>query len=175
MNKKNIGIFNLSVITKQVSVSIINIGDNIKTTLEEKIKNDIEGVCIVEGFVKPNSSKIITYSSGKLRGSNVIFEVVLECLICCPVEGMHINCVVKNITETAGIRAETLDNPSPLVIYIARDHHYNMKYFSEIKENQHIAVKVIGQRYELNDKYISVIAELLENKSKYKKKLVIKE
>ena len=175
MNKKNIGIFNLSVITKQVSVSIINIGDNIKTTLEEKIKNDIEGVCIVEGFVKPNSSKIITYSSGKLRGSNVIFEVVLECLICCPVEGMHINCVVKNITETAGIRAETLDNPSPLVIYIARDHHYNMKYFSQVKENQQIVVKVFGQRYELNDKYISVIAELLENKSKYKKKLVIKE
>jgi DNA-directed RNA polymerase subunit E'/Rpb7 len=175
MNKKNIGIYNLSVINKQVSVSIINIGDNIKTTLEEKIKNDIEGVCIVEGFVKPNSSKIITYSSGKLKGSNVIFEVVLECLICCPVEGMHINCVVKNITETAGIRAETLDNPSPLVIYIARDHHYNMKYFSQVKENQQIVVKVIGQRYELNDKYISVIAELLENKSKYKKKLIIKE
>jgi len=175
MNKKKIGIYNLSIITKQVSVSITNIGDNIKTTLEEKIKNNIEGVCIVEGFVKPNSSKIITYSSGKLRGSNVIFEVVLECLICCPVEGMHINCVVKNITETAGIRAETLDNPSPLVIYIARDHHYNMKYFSQVKENQQIVVKVIGQRYELNDKYISVIAELLENKSKYKKKLIIKE
>lgn len=175
MNKKNIGIYSPAIITKQVSVSITNIGDNIKTTLEEKIKNNIEGVCIVEGFVKPNSCKIITYSSGKLRDSNVIFEVVLECLICCPVEGMHINCVVKNITETAGIRAETLDNPSPLVIYIARDHHYNMKYFSEIKENQQIVVKVIGQRYELNDKYISVIAELLENKSKYKKKLIIKE
>ena len=175
MSKKNVGIYNNTIITKQINVSILNIGDNIKNTLENKIKNDIEGLCIVEGFVKPNSTKIISYSSGKLKGSAVIFEVVFECLVCCPVEGMHINCVVKNITESAGIRAETLDYPSPLVIFVARDHHYNMKYFSEIKENQHIAVKVIGQRYELNDKYISVIAELLEKKTKYKKKLVIKE
>lgn len=175
MSKKYIGIYNPTIITKQINLSIINIGDNIKITLENKIKKDIEGFCIVEGFVKPNSTKIISYSSGKLKGSNVIFEVVFECLICCPVEGMHINCIAKNITESAGIRAETKETPSPLVIYIARDHHYNMKYFSQVKENQEIVVKVIGQRYELNDKYISVIAELLENKSKYKKKLVIKE
>ena len=175
MNKKNIGIYNPAIITKTVVVSITNIGDNIKNTLEDKIKKEIEGVCIVEGFVKPNSTKIISYSSGKLKGSNVMFEVVFECLICCPVEGMHINCIVKNITESAGIRAETIDNPSPLVIYLARDHHYTMKYFSQIKENQQIVVKVIGQRYELYDRYISVIAELLENKSKYKKKLIIKE
>jgi DNA-directed RNA polymerase subunit E'/Rpb7 len=175
MNKKNIGIYNPAVITKKIQLSILNIGDDIKNTLESKIKKDIEGICIVEGFVKPNSTRIISYSSGKLQGSNVIFEVVFECLVCCPVEGMHINCIAKNITESAGIRAETGDNPSPLVIYIAKDHHYNMKYFSQIVTNQPIVVKVIGQRYELNDRYISVIAELLENKTKYKKKLVINE
>jgi hypothetical protein len=173
MSKKNIGIYNSAIITKQVVVSITNVGDNIKNTLEDKIKNDIEGLCIVEGFVKPNSTKIISYSSGKLNGSNVVFEVVFECLICCPVEGMHINCIAKSITESAGIRAETLESPSPLVIYLARDHHYNMKYFSQVKENQQIVVKVIGQRYELHDKYISVIAQLMENKSKYKKTLII--
>ena len=41
--------------------------------------------------------------------------------------------------------------------------------FSDIEENQEIKIRVIGQRYELNDKYISVIGELIEGpKSKIK-------
>jgi hypothetical protein len=33
--------------------------------------------------------------------------------------------------------------------------------FSQIKENDMLQVRVLGQRYELNDKFISVIAELI--------------
>ena len=49
-----------------------------------------------------------------------MFEVVFECQVCCPVEGMHIDCIAEEITETAGIRAETVDKPSPVVVYVAR-------------------------------------------------------
>ena len=78
---------------------------------------------------------------------------------------MVINCVARNITK-AGIRAdiETPDNKSPVIIFIARDHHYNSDYFSSIKENDNIKIRVIGQRFELNDKYISIIAELIQPK-----------
>jgi hypothetical protein len=140
------------------------VGDNIKQTLEKYISQNIEGKCIAEGYIKPGSTKIISYSSGELNGTDVVFEVIFECLVCCPVEGMHIECMVKNITETAGIRAETDETPSPLVIYIARDHHFNNPQFSKVKIGDKIKVRVIGQRYELNDKYISIIAELLEDK-----------
>ncbi len=73
---------------------------------------------------------------------------------------MPIDCYVKNITK-AGIRAELegYDN-SPLVIFIARDHHYSLKEFSSINEGERIRIKVVGQRFELNDEYVSVIAEL---------------
>jgi hypothetical protein len=33
--------------------------------------------------------------------------------------------------------------------------------FSQIKENDILQVRILGQRYELNDKFISVIAELI--------------
>jgi hypothetical protein len=33
--------------------------------------------------------------------------------------------------------------------------------FSHIKENDILQVRILGQRYELNDKFISVIAELI--------------
>jgi hypothetical protein len=33
--------------------------------------------------------------------------------------------------------------------------------FSQIKENDILQVRILGQRYELNDKFISIIAELI--------------
>ena len=172
------GIYNNVLITRRVPLSIVYIGDNIKQTLERKIAFDIEGKCIVEGYVKPGSCAVLSYSSGELNGSDANFIVIIECLVCCPVEGMIISCVVKNITESAGIKAKTIELPSPVVIYIARDHHFKNIEFSKLKVDDNIVVKVIGQRFELNDECISVIAELVENKPvKYRKipqkKLVI--
>ena len=140
----------------------MNVNKNIKETLRNTIASNIEGKCISEGYVKPDSVQIITYSSGVIKGSDILFEVVLECKVCCPVEGMHIICVAKNITK-AGIRAELNEENSPVVIFIARDHNYLSKTFSSIQENEEIKIRVIGQRYELNDKYISIIGELISD------------
>jgi len=153
------------MITKKIPVHISNIGNNIKETLETVVAREIEGKCIVEGYIKSGTVEIITFSSGVVRGDNVIFEVVLKCLVCCPVEGMHINCIAKHINK-AGIRAELDETPTPVIIFIARDHNYNVTGFSEVQETNKIKVRVIGQRFELNDTYISIIAELLETSKK---------
>jgi len=168
-------VYSRCLITRKVILPITTIGNNLKENIEENIKHNYEGTCVVEGYVKYNSSKIISYSSGIIqRGNNVLFEVVFECDICFPVEGMIISCVAKNITK-AGIRAESsTDIPSPVVIFIAKDHHYSVSHFSEIKEGDTINVRVIGQRFELNDKYISIIGELIKEKEIYPKKNKIK-
>jgi hypothetical protein len=149
------------LITRTVPINIINIGNTVKETLEKAIAAQIEGKCIVEGYIKPRSVEVITFSSGLIMGSHVIFEVVIQCDVCSPVEGMHIKCVAKHINK-AGIRAEINETPSPVVVFIARDHNYASPLFAEVKENDEIKVRVIGQRFELNDKYISIIAEIVE-------------
>ena len=154
-------IYSQLLITRTVPINITHIGDTIKATLEKAIASQIEGKCIVEGFIKPQSVEVITFSSGLVMGSNIIFEVVIQCEVCSPVEGMHIKCIAKHINK-AGIRAEINETPSPVVIFIARDHNYASPLFAEVKENDEIKVKVIGQRFELNDKYISIIAEIIE-------------
>jgi hypothetical protein len=159
-DQEQVYLFTNALLTRKIHVDILNIGNNIKQTLEKMIAFEIEGKCIVEGFVKRDSTKIMTYSSGLIRGSIITFEVAYECSICSPVEGMILTCIAKNITK-AGIRAEARESPSPVVIFVARDHHYSTAYFSEVSENDEIVVRVIGQRFELNDKYISIIAELL--------------
>lgn len=166
-------IYSKAMITRNISIPIKFVGKNIQETIEKNIGSLFESKCIVEGFVKPGSSKIITYSSGLVHGTNIQFEVVFECLVCCPVEGMLIQCIAKNITK-AGIRAETSDEtPSPVIIFITRDHHYMNTQFSTIQEGDKFLARVIGQRYELNDKYVSVIAELAEKQKDMKPRLVI--
>ena len=155
-------IYSRSLLTRTIHVPMVSVGKNIMETFETYIVNNYEGRCIAEGFVKPGSSKIITYSSGLIqKGTQVSFQVVFECEICFPVEGMLIQCVAKNITK-AGIRAESpSESPSPIVIFIARDHNFSHPAFANIQEDDVFTARVIGQRFELNDKYVSIIAELV--------------
>ena len=165
--KKMMDVYSNALLTKIIELPMNVVGSGLKQIIETKIKSMIEGQCISDGYIKPQSIKVITYSSGKIYDGNMIqFEVVFECKICLPVEGMLMEAIAKNITK-AGIRAEIIkdeDVESPVVIFIARDHHYDMEYFATIVENDKIKVRIIGQRFELNDKYISVIAELIEPK-----------
>lgn len=154
-------IYSKSLLTRNITLPITIVGRNIKETIEHVINDHYEGKCLVEGYIKPKSSKIITFSSGVIAGDNISFEVVFECMICNPVEGMNVMCVAKNITK-AGIRAESAtETPSPIVVFIARDHHFNNNKFINIHEGDMLQIRVIGQRFELNDSYISIIGELI--------------
>ena len=162
---KDWSVYSRCLLTRKIVLPINVIGKNLEEVIEDYIHNNFEGKCLVEGYVKPNSSKIIRFSCGTIdRGNNIVFEIVFECDVCFPVEGMLISCVAKNVVK-AGIRAESAtDVPSPIVVFIARDHHYSSQHFAEIKEGDKINIRVIGQRFELNDKYVSIIGELVKEK-----------
>jgi len=165
-------------ITKNVILPMNAIGRNLQDLLEKTISKIVGGKCIVEGYVKPASIKVISFSSGIVKGENILFDVVFNCEVCYPVAGMNLNCIAKNITK-AGIRAESTDEqPSPFVLFVARDHYYSSDYFNSIEENEKFTARVIAQRFELNDKYVSVIAELVpvkeltkEGKKEFKPRL----
>ena len=158
LNSNNNYIYIKNILTQKVQIEFKNINSNLEETIENIIKQK-EGICIKEGYVKPNSVKLLSYSSGELYSNYVDFQVVYECLITNPVESMIINCNVKSITKI-GIRAELNAEINPFLIFIARDHHYDNENFSKIQVNDIINVKIIGKRFELFDKYISIIGEL---------------
>jgi DNA-directed RNA polymerase subunit E'/Rpb7 len=163
-------VYSLSQITKSISLPINAIGKGLHQTVERTIAAMVEGKCIVEGFVKTGSVRVITYSSGLVKADSVLFNVVFECSVCYPVAGMLMNCIAKNITK-AGIRAESSEEtPSPFVLFIARDHYYASDYFNSIEEKEKFTARVIAQRFELNDKYVSIIAELVPQKEYVQKK-----
>ena len=168
--KKDTGIYMKNVLTRKVHLEFKLLGNNVIENIQTILKKNYQGKCSKEGFIKSESIRVINYSSGIINGNNVIFDVVFECMICRPIEGMLFKCNVINITK-AGIRAEIKAEESPVVVFIARDHHYKNKNFSQIQQGDDITVKVIGVRFELNDEYISIIAELVKKNKNMKLKI----
>ena len=154
-------IFNECQITRKVVLPITAIGKNISEILSKTVSAMVCNKCIVEGFVKDNSVQLISFSSGLVKGNKVVFDVMFKCKVFYPVTGMHLKCVVKNVTK-AGVRAVShKEQPSPFVVFVARDHFYENSDFNAIQPKDVCTVSVIAQRFELNDPFVSIIAEIV--------------
>ena len=171
--EKRSSIFTKMLINHKVPLEFRYVNRLLTDNILEYLKKRFEGKCCEQGYIKPDSINIVNYSSGIVKNNLIIFDVVFESQVCYLVEGLEVNCVAKNITK-AGIRAEFDMEKTPAVIFVARDHHYVNKKFNEVEEGNIITVKIIGQRYELNDTNISAIAELVKV-NKTSKKLLIED
>ena len=157
--RKSPDVYSPAVISRFVSLEFGDTGSDVQEVIASRVAAEIEGRCIVEGFVKPDSVRVQALSAGLLEGARVGYEVQVGCEVCCPVEGMEVECVVRNVTK-AGVRAEIPSDPSPMMIFLARDHHHRSDEFAQVAPGDTIRATVVGQRFELNDKYVSVIATL---------------
>jgi len=151
-------------LTQKVCLTINEVGNNLKEVLKQKLAITNEGKCIPQGFIRPHSIQVQRYSSGQINNNWIEFQVVFDCWICYPYEGQTLECQVKSVTK-AGIHAEvvvTRDNHTskPITVFVARDHHIAHPLYAQVKEMSSIVVTVIGARFELNDPFICVIAEL---------------
>ena len=160
-------LFIKNILVKEVTIQFQQLGSNIYDFLKFKLKKDYEGKCIEEGYVKKNSIKIIEdgLSYGILTKNTIKINVMFECRICKPIDNQIIACKVKNNT-IAGIKAEFLntdDDNSPIVVFISKEYKFDNELFLKYKKvNTRINIRVIGSRYELNDKFISIIASIVK-------------
>ncbi len=163
--RKDYGVYVNSMLSKKIVLSISEIGKNIKSNLEKKIKYSIEGRCIAEGFVRPKTVDVVSYSCGLIKDDHIEFQVIYRCLICNPIKDMEMDCVVNNVTK-AGIHAFVKDDDDniPVTVFVARDHNISVPYFESVKEKDHIRVRIIGTRYELNDPSITAIAAIIQER-----------
>lgn len=152
-----------TMVSKRVVLPFTAIGRNIRNVLERHLAHEHEGKCNAEGYVRPLSTQLLAHSSGDLTDhAAVAFEVMYEYQACNPVEGMLITCVVQTVTQ-AGLQAHIVPEPSPLIIFVSRDHNYSNPRFAKIKAGDEIVVRIIGQHFELNDPAVSVIGELAQH------------
>lgn len=164
-NPANDSLYHPTLIQHKVCLPFSEIHDfnNLRGQLMRNVSAQMSGKCIAEGFVKSDSCNIRSHSVGIFAGGNISFNLEIECMLCCPPEGTVMQCVAKTVTQ-AGIRAHACMEPSPVIIYISREMHEassaQSRMMDSIKPDDTFTMRVIGKRFELNDKHVSIIGEL---------------
>jgi len=163
------------VLTKKIIVQAKYLNENIDSYIYFLLKQKVEGICIDEGFVKPDTIKILKKSVGMLLGSrftgDITYEIAYTADICNPVIGNIIECNVKFINKL-GI----LGNNGPITIIVGKQFHSIDDNLNKINENDIIKVEIIAKKFYLNDKEIRIVAKLwnenIDTKKNIKKDLI---
>lgn len=162
LSQKENSPFAKSTLLMKIILPITSVGKDLENTLLQHARVNYECKCQAEGYVMRNSSRIINRSAGRIvDGYKVQFDTLFEFTTCNPVEGMILDCVVKNIS-TAGIHCHSRDHvPTPYIAHLAREHHAKNSFYNTIQIGDHIQVRVAGNRFELYDVCMSVVGELV--------------
>jgi DNA-directed RNA polymerase subunit E'/Rpb7 len=124
-----------------------------------QLRDDVEGLCTMPGYIKPGSVKIVSRTKGySVPGNfngNIQYKVKYEAEVCNPPKDMIISCKVLDINKM-GILAKAY----PLEIIIIKELHQNKTDFSKIKVGDIIDIKVIEKKFVFKDKKIDVIGVL---------------
>lgn len=152
-----------SILKRRVVVDPKYLNEHIDEYIQGYLKNKLEGRCIYEGFIKPDSIRLLKRSAGFLLGSrftgDLTYEVAYTADICNPSEGNVVECKAEIMNKT-GI----LGHNGPLTILIGKELHDASRDLKEaydkIKVGDIVKIQVIGKMYSLQDKEIRIFGKL---------------
>ena len=145
----------------------IHFKKNFDKLLEKLLKEEYENMCCNEGFVLPNSLKIIERDNIRFPLESTRLTYIVDCkfqiTVCCPYKDaiMHCEVISKN---KIGLLCKIFSNEiSPLVILVPNDLSTDETMIEKIKNidiQDKVFVKVLGKKFEQFDKTITVIGQL---------------
>ena len=148
-----------NLIVETVSVKFEHCGRDMEKYFLLYARDQLEGRCIKEGYVRPETTKVITYTSGGIHGTLIEFRVLYLVQVCHPYEGMRLTCTVESVSKI-GIRAVIRKGHNPIVVYLTRELNPAV-YMEDYELEQVIEVSVLGSRFEMRDPFISVLGVFL--------------
>jgi hypothetical protein len=149
-----------NLIVETVSVKYEHCGRDMEKYFLLYARDHLEGRCIKEGYVRPETTKVVTYTSGGVHGTIIEFRVLFMVQVCHPYEGMRLTCTVESVSKI-GIRAVIRKGQNPIVVYLTRELNPSI-YMEDYEIDQVIEVSVLGHRFEMRDPFISVLGFLLK-------------
>jgi len=139
---------------------------DIDSTLHKILKHKVEGMCVKEGMVIRNSTKIISKSSGKMNittfNGNITYNVQYKASICNPKRGQMLPCFVKENNRSAVICYMDDKETSPVNIYLHKEHHIGNVDFVNLVPEDKIMVEVIDKSFEYLDTEILVLSKFIK-------------
>jgi hypothetical protein len=141
---------------------------NFEDVILDKVRSSLEGVCSRYGFIKPGSIGIVKRSVGSFVkqhfNGHIKFELVCRAEVCNPNVGAVFEAVVKN-KNALGVHAESVIQDETVLDIIIPKRSVGIVSninLEELEVGDKIFVEVLGKRYQLNDKKISIIGRAIK-------------
>lgn len=163
-------IFVTTLVTEKIKIKPTHIGKSIPRLLLAALRMRFEGKCSHHGYIKPGSIRIVKHSMGHIvavsLNGDIQYTVQFHADVCNPAPGSVVRATVSKINKF-GILAECgmlIDDK-----YIALLDIIVAKYMidqdnidvTNIKQGDPLNIQILGQKFELDDKKISVIGKIV--------------
>ena len=159
-------LYKKQILTKRIFITADKLGDDIDKTIKEKLDDEMNGICVKEGYIKPNTSLILLRSEGVLSINNfksvIYYTIKFEAMICNPNVGQILECYISNVEKTNINCYIENEDESPLNIFLSKQYHIGNEEYGKLKEGDKIKIQVTGKKCEYLNKEILVIANFLE-------------
>jgi DNA-directed RNA polymerase subunit E'/Rpb7 len=144
------------------------LGPNIEDIIQTKLKTNLENMCSKHGFIRKGSIKIIKRSAGQIKvahfNGNVAYEIYCVAEICNPAQGSIIKCRVK-AKNSLGLLANGFYDNIPILEIIVPKISAGIQSEINIETvniGDEISIEVVGKKFQLYDKYISIIGKAMK-------------
>tara|TARA_B110000438_G_C15280223_1_gene422324 strand:+ start:72 stop:554 length:483 start_codon:yes stop_codon:yes gene_type:complete len=157
--------FREMILQTEVNVELKKCSD-LSNFIKDKLVK-LEGQCISNGFIKKGSIEIISRSLGETtiynNTSSIYYHVTFKALICNPQINEEIECKMEKKNKMGILASAYSKNEKlPFRVIIARQHHESELWKDKIDSMNTVTTfnaSVIGSRFNIQDKMISVIAK----------------
>lgn len=146
------------------------LGKQFTEVITKKLKASVEGVCTKHGFIKDGSVEIYKIAPGSVElvslNGYILYDVFYYADVCNPLVGSVIKVQVSNVNKF-GILAEVYPILEVIIaknsVNIVSDSSVNL---DNIKPGDMLNVEIVGKKYELNDKKISIVGRVVAGATK---------
>lgn len=160
-------IFYRVLLNDRVKVEPRYLSKDYRSHVQMKLKDVMEGKCTKHGYIKDGSIELYKVAPGNIEliglNGDIIFDVYYYADVCNPLIGNVVKAVVSNVNKF-GVLA---DVNGILEIVIAKNSvnivHDTGVDLDNIKIGDEIFVEVIGKKFELYDKKISIVGKVVSS------------
>lgn len=149
-------------------VELAELGVSFEKTLLDKLKATHEKVCTRFGYVRTDSLRIVKRSAGNFIKQHfngyIKFELICRAEVCNPVKGNVYEAVVRN-KNALGVHAEAVVDGIAVLDIIIPKRAAGIQseiVLDEVQADDVIYVKVLCKKYQLNDRFISIIGSAVK-------------
>ena len=170
--------FVLAEFVDKVKVHPKNLDKDIERNVLNVLKKTREGICTNHGYIKKNSIKILKLDNGNIDIASfhgyLIFKVQFEALVCNPVKDNIVTARIENINNFGILCYSSMIEDGetiPILEIIVPKHSLSIQSEIDLSDTDRIApgkvvmIKIIGKKYQLNNKKISIIGTIVTNDS----------